>query len=194
MSVQNVYNWVGGGVYSSTNGAVVDPVSGQVDAAATGAGSFTVLYDLLETRDDAAEKRDVAIDEIEPRFVRLPPQTGGDADDVGVRAVGVIARADDLVAAKRRAVQKVERLAFRRRLVGVEDEDFADDAAALQRERRTRTDAATAADDSYFHVRLFREVGDDFVGEFLHERLEIGVTAGCVVGHWGKCFFIFFIL
>ena len=30
---------------------------------------------------------------------------------------------------------------------------------------------------------LFREVGDDFVGEFLHERLEIGVAAGRVVGH-----------
>ena len=91
----------------------------------------------LEARDDAAEKRDVAVDQIEPRFVRLPAQAGGDADDVGIRAVCVIAGANHLVRAKGRAVQEVERLAFRRRLIGVEDEDFADDAAALQGEGRT---------------------------------------------------------
>lgn len=46
VNIQNVYNWVPGGVFSSPNGAVVDPASGVVNAAATGPGSFTVLYDL----------------------------------------------------------------------------------------------------------------------------------------------------
>lgn len=46
VSMQNVYNWVPGGVFFSPNGAVVDEVSGAVDASATGAGSFTVYYQL----------------------------------------------------------------------------------------------------------------------------------------------------
>ena len=46
VGVQNTYNWIGGGTFSSTDGAVVDAETGEVDATASGAGSYSVIYDL----------------------------------------------------------------------------------------------------------------------------------------------------
>ena len=97
----------------------------------------------LRLCEDAVEERDVAVDEIEARLVRLAAQTGGDADDVRIRAIGVGAGVDVLVRAKCRAVEEVERLALGRGLVGVEDDDLLDDAASTgarmpRRSRRGR--------------------------------------------------------
>jgi len=50
-------------------------------------------------------------------------------------------------------VEEVEGFAFGQGLVGVEELDFGDDAAALEGEGGARADAAAAADDGDFHDR-----------------------------------------
>ena len=106
---------------------------------------------LLEAVEDAVEESDVAVDEIETGFVRLAAESGGDADEVGRRAVGVGACVDVLVGAIGRAVQQVEGLAFGGGLIGVEDDEVFHDPGALQGEGGATADAAAAADDGYFH-------------------------------------------
>jgi hypothetical protein len=49
-------------------------------------------------------------------------------------------------------VEKVEGFAFGRGLVGVEQHDFLYEPGALQGECGTGADAASAANDCYFHV------------------------------------------
>ena len=59
----------------------------------------------LERIQNLLEERDIAIDQIEPAFVGLSPQAGGDHDHVAVGAFLVIARIDFLIARDARAVQ-----------------------------------------------------------------------------------------
>ena len=91
-----------------------------------------VLLDagLADLGEDAEEQVDVAVDQVEPAFVRLAAQAGRDADHVARRDVLVAAGGDHLVGHARRAVQQVERLAGGQFGVDVEQGDLADDAAA----------------------------------------------------------------
>ena len=82
--------------------------------------------------ENAAEQLDVAIDQIEPAFVGLAPQAGGDADQIAVGNVFVAAGGDQLIGHQRRAVQQVERLPGGQVGIDVDQRDLADDAAHLQ--------------------------------------------------------------
>ncbi len=82
--------------------------------------------------EQAEEQIDVAIDEIEPALVGLAAQPGGDDDDVARGDLAHVAGADALIGDQAGAVQQVERLALGHFLVGVDQADAADDAAALQ--------------------------------------------------------------
>src|SRR4051812_45008288 len=55
-------------------------------------------------------------------------------------------------------MQEVERLAFRRRLIRVEDNEFFRDAGTLQGKRRAGPDAAAAADDCDLHFFRFATI------------------------------------
>ena len=107
---------------------------------------------LLEAVEDAVEEADVAVDEVEAGFVRLAAESGGDADEVGCRAIGVGAGVNALVGAVGSAVQEVEGFALGGGLVGVEDDEVFHDPGTLQGEGGATADAAAAADDGYFHV------------------------------------------
>ena len=104
--------------------------------------------DLIEQRQ---EQIDIAIDEVEPALVRLAAQAGGDDDDIAGRHIAHVAGADALVGDQAGAVQQVERLALGHVLVGVDEADAADDAAALQGIGRHAADQTAAADDADFH-------------------------------------------
>src|ERR1043166_8882775 len=124
----------------------------------------------LDAVENSHEERDVAIDEIEARLIRLAPQSRRDEKDFAVRRAIIIARINFLIATKRAAVQQVERFALRHVFVGIEDLDFSDESATLQRERRARTDAATPANDRYLHSALL-ELGKNLIRDCLHSLL-----------------------
>ncbi len=107
---------------------------------------------LLNLAENAEEQIDVAIDQIEPAFVRLAAQAGRDADHVARRDLLVAAGANHLIGHERAAVQQVERLAGGQLGVDVEQRDLADDAAGLQGKARARADQSAAADDADFHA------------------------------------------
>src|SRR5207248_3707184 len=107
--------------------------------------------DLLDLVEDADEEVDVAADEVEAALVGLAAQAGGDDDDVAAGDLVHAAGADALVGDEAGAVEQVGRLALGEILVGVDEADAADDAAALQGERGRAADQATAADDADFH-------------------------------------------
>ena len=67
-------------------------------------GSFLELR-LLHLVEDAGEQIDVAVDEVEPAFVGLAAQAGGDNDDVAVGDVAHVARVDALIGDQAGAMQ-----------------------------------------------------------------------------------------
>ena len=81
--------------------------------------------------EDVPKQIDVAIDQIEPAFVRLAAQPGGDADHVAIGHVLVSAGRDDLIGRARSAMQQVERLPLGRFFVEVQQGDLAHDATRL---------------------------------------------------------------
>ena len=105
----------------------------------------------LERIENLLEERDVAVDQIQPALIRLAAQPGGDADQIRIRAFLVPAGVDLLIAGDAGAVEQIERFALGHLFVGIEDVDFADDAGALQRERRVDPTLSAAADDADFH-------------------------------------------
>jgi hypothetical protein len=104
--------------------------------------------------ENADEERHVAVDEVEARLIRLTAQAGRDQEDVAVGGAIVVTCVNLLVAAERSAVQQVERLTLGQILVRVEDLQLGHQSAALQRKRRARAHAATAANDCDFHKDL----------------------------------------
>ena len=76
---------------------------------------------------------DVAIDQVQPRFIRLAPQPRRDADNVARRNVLVAAGGDDLVGRAGPAVQQIERLPL---------SQFADSRRAARSRARRRRIAA----------------------------------------------------
>ena len=91
------------------------------------------------------EERDVAIDQVEAAFFGLSAESGGDDDDVAVRAAIVSAGVDLLIAGYAGAVHQVEGLALGHLIVCVQEMDFADDCGALEGEGCVAADPAPAA-------------------------------------------------
>ncbi len=105
----------------------------------------------LDALENLREQRDVAIDEVEARFVGLAAQAGGDEKKIAVRGPGVIAGVNLLVTGEGAAVEQVQRFAFGHFFIGVEDLDLRDQPAALQGERGARPDPPAPADYGDFH-------------------------------------------
>src|SRR5438046_3443503 len=108
----------------------------------------------LDTIHDLHEQRDIAVEQIEAGLIGFAAQAGGDQENIAIGRAIVFADINLLVAGKSGPVQKIERFAFGHLFVGVEDLEFRNEAAALQRKGRTRTDSAATADDGDFHCIL----------------------------------------
>ena len=101
--------------------------------------------------EDLRKQRNIPVDQVQPRFVRLPPQPRRDQEHIAIGRARVIARVNPLVGREGGAMQEIQRFALRQGGGGIEQLDFADNPAALQRKGRAGTHAATAANDRYFH-------------------------------------------
>ena len=91
-----------------------------------------IMADLFENR---KEQIRIAVDQVQPRFVRFAAKSGGDANHVAIGHVFVTARCDELIGRAWSAVKQVEGLAFDEFLIEVDQRDVPSDSAALQRER-----------------------------------------------------------
>ena len=102
--------------------------------------------------EDGAEEFHVAIDQRQPAFIRLAPQTRRDADQIGVDQVGVAAGMNRLIGDRGRAVQHIERLSVSQLGIGIDQHDLVDNATELEGKARRGSDDAAAADDSDLHL------------------------------------------
>ena len=138
------FGWVVFQVFDGEAGEDVDRVGNDED------DRVLPQADTFERVEDLLEQRDIAVDQIEPAFVRLSAEASGDDHHVAVGAAVVAAGVDFLIAGDAGAVEEVEGLAGGELLVGVEQVDFADDPGTLQGKRRVGADPAAAADDGDF--------------------------------------------
>ncbi len=106
----------------------------------------------LEGIQDGHKQVDVAVDQIQPAFVRFPPQPGGDADHVAVHHLLVVPRCDHLVGRAGPAVQQVQRLSGGQIGIHVQEGDLADHASQLQGKCRAGTNQTTTANDADLHT------------------------------------------
>ena len=97
------------------------------------------------------KQRHVPIDQIKPGFFGFSAQPCGDQENVAIRRASIITCIDFVVSRQGAAVMKVQRLALRQVLVGIEDLDLRDQCAALQSISHARTHTTPAADHSNFH-------------------------------------------
>jgi len=97
------------------------------------------------------EKRNVAIDQVQARFIGFAPKPSRDQEDIAIGSACIIAGINPLVRGESGAVLKVERFPVGHVFVGVQDLELRNDAATLQRECRAGTDASAATDNCDLH-------------------------------------------
>src|SRR5205085_2282250 len=109
----------------------------------------------LDAFENLNEKRDVAINQIQPRFFRLASQARRDQENVAICREGVVPCIYLVVPGKSAAVTKIERLPFRKVFIRVQNLNFGDQRPALQSVSRARTHTPPAANNRHFHAKIF---------------------------------------
>ncbi len=103
---------------------------------------------------DGDEQSNVAIDQIQPRFLGLAPQARRDQEQIAVGRPPVVPGVNPLVPGQRAAVHQVQRLALGQFAIRIQDLNLGHQAAALQGVRRAGADPPAAADNGHFHQLL----------------------------------------
>src|SRR5439155_16024214 len=98
------------------------------------------------------EEGDVAIDEIETGFVGFAAEAGGNEENVAVGGVVVIACVNLVVAGESAAVVQVERFAFSKVFIGVEQLNLCHQPSALKCVSCARANSSPSTDNRHFHI------------------------------------------
>ena len=109
---------------------------------------------LLHVRQNAAEQRNVAVDQVESAFVWLTTQARCDHDHICVFGAFSPAAGDFLRCHQGRTVQQVQGLAFTQFLIDVDEIDLTDNLARLQRKPGTGPNQSTTTNNADFHTLL----------------------------------------